>query len=1219
MLRKVAAFFFNRITLALVGLVLLSLLIWFVGPLIAIDRYRPLEGEGIRWLIIGVLWALWLLKLLLQWWRSRNMNSRMMAQLVRFTAADPNAAAPSAGRQEVKELEGRFKEAVDTLAKARFAQADSSLFGRLTKRYIYQLPWYLIIGSPGSGKTTALVNSGLNFPLADKFGKGSIRGVGGTRNCDWWFTDQAVLLDTAGRYTTQESDAQQDSTAWTGFLQLLKRFRGRQPINGVLVTLSVQELLSSTEAERSQLGRAIGQRLAELCEELSLRFPVYVLVTKTDLLAGFTEFFGSMSREERAQVLGFTLPYAEGAEGGLQPDPMALYAEEFDLVARQVDRLLPQRLAGEPDLARRGLLYALPQQFVGLRDVVHETLRQVFASTQFKEKPLLRGVYFTSGTQEGMPFDRVMSALARRFAVQPAGAQALKAQSGRSYFIETLFKNVIFNEAGLTGRNTKKERQLRLLQAGGLAALALGLVGLAAAWFYSHGNNSAYLGEVSANAGVLKQAVDEAKQADPDSMVALLPMLDHAAAVATSSRYQGDSAPLGWRYGLLQVPKMQAAAEGTYLRLLEDAWLPRLARQMRRSLQDVSTSNPEASYEALKAYLMLYDPEHFDARVVKAWMTTEWVRTLPPEAQQRGVIDRLSQHLDALMDERTVTAREPMDTALVADVRQRLAQLSPAQRAYSRLKQLLLTDKDQPPEFTVVRAAGPEAPQVFTRHSGKALTQGIPGLFTYDGYYGLFARELPKTTTLLSSEEGWVLGQAERSRGSAAAAAGEALTGQLANEVRRLYLMEYAKRWEDFLADVRPVRATSLEQAGEQARLYSAPNSSIEQFVRAVARETTLAQKPGSAGAGGGTTSSWLGDKINRIKEEQAQLSRLTGRQVNVGGLAGSGTLEADIVDVRFREYRRLAGIGSTGPAPITNSLAVINEAAAVIASARQQVKAGGSVPPTLSGTLEKVRGEARRLPPPMSVMFTDLAAATSGFVGSDVRSTIGGNLNAQIGDFCRKSINGRYPFTRGAAKDVTADDFSRLFSMGGLFDEFFRAQLQPMVDISREPWTFKQGIDGTPVGGSGALASFQRAATIRDVYFRSGGKAPSLRVEIKPLDMDATISQMVLDVDGDVLRYQHGPQIPKSMSWPGARGTNQVRLQLTTSSGENVGLLTEGPWALHRLFDRAQLSPGSTPERFIASFAVEGRRLRVEVTASSVQNPFRLKAMEEFACPSNL
>lgn len=1216
MLRTIAAFLFNRITLALVGLLLLSLVIWFVGPLVAIGRWRPLDGEGIRWLLIGLLWMLWLLKQLLHWWRRRNMNGRMMASLARFTAGDPNAAAPSAGQQEVSELQGRFREAVDTLAKARFAQADGSLFGRLTRRYIYQLPWYLIIGSPGSGKTTALVNSGLNFPLADKFGKGSIQGVGGTRNCDWWFTDQAVLLDTAGRYTTQESDAQQDSTAWRGFLQLLRRFRARQPINGVLVTLSVQELLSSTEAERSQLAHAIGRRLAELCEELALRFPVYVLVTKTDLLAGFSEFFGPMSREERAQVLGFTFPYVEGT---VQPDPLAIFGEEFDLVARQVDRLLPQRLAAEPDLARRGLLYALPQQFVGLRDVVRDTLAQVFASTQFKEKPLLRGVYFTSGTQEGMPFDRVMSSLAHRFGVQSAATQALKTQGGRSYFIETLFKGVIFNEAGLTGRNARKERQLRLLQAGGLIALGLGLVGLGAAWFNSWGNNRGYLDEVSSNAGVLRQAVDEGKRADPDSMVALLPMLDHAAAVARSGRYEGDSAPLSWRWGLLQVPKMEAAAESTYLRLLEDAWLPRLTRQMRRSLQEVSTDNPEASYEALKAYLMLYEPEHFDAAIVRNWMATEWARTLPPQVQERGIIERLTRHLDALTQERTVSAREPIDAALVAEVRQRLLQMSPAQRAYSRLKQLLLTGSDQPPEFTVVRAAGPEAPQVFTRHSGRALTQGIPGLFTYDGYHGLFLGQLAKTTTLLSHEEGWVLGQAPAGRSAAATAAGEALSGQRANEVKRLYLMDYAKRWEDFLADVRPVQIGSLEQAGEQARLYAAPNSTIEQFVRAVARETTLSQKPGSGDSGSTSTSSWLGEKLNRIKEEQAQLSRLTGRQVNVGGLATSGTLEADIVDVRFREYRRLAGLGATGPAPIVNSLAVINEAAAVIASARQQVTAGGSVPPTLAGTLEKVRGESQRLPAPMSVMFSSLATATSGLVGSDVRRTIGGNLNATIGDFCRKAINGRYPFARGAARDVTADDFARLFAPGGLFDEFFRAQLQPMVDVSREPWTFKQGIDGTPVGGSSALAAFQRAATIRDVYFRAGGRLPSLRVEIKPLDMDAGVAQMVLDVDGEVLRYQHGPQIPKSMSWPGTRGTSQVRLQLTTAGGENLGLLTEGPWALHRLFDRAQLAPGSTPERFIAAFAVEGRRLRVEVTASSVQNPFRLQAMEGFSCPSQL
>mgnify|MGYP006195170721 CR=1 FL=1 len=222
------------------------------------------------------------------------------------------------------------------------------------------------------------------------------------------------------------------------------------------------------------------------------------------------------------------------------------------------------------------------------------------------------------------------------------------------------------------------------------------------------------------------------------------------------------------------------------------------------------------------------------------------------------------------------------------------------------------------------------------RASGKPLTEGVPGMFTYDGYHGLFLHELPKVTTLLAKEETWVLGQAEGRR----SVAQEVLTGQLANEVKRLYLMEYARLWETFLADIRPIRTASLEQAGEQARLYSSANSSLEQFIRAVARETTLARRPDQQeGGSSGSTSSWLGEKLQRIREEQHQLSRLTGKPLNVGGMLATGTLEADIVDFRFREYRRLATSNGSGPAPITASLQVLNEAAAVIASARQQVE----------------------------------------------------------------------------------------------------------------------------------------------------------------------------------------------------------------------------------------------------------------------------------------
>src|SRR5690606_33324309 len=138
----------------------------------------------------------------------------------------------------------------------------------------------VIIGPPGAGKTTVLANSGLDFPLARQFGKEALRGVGGTRHCDWWFTDRAILLDTAGRYTTQDSDAQADAAGRIAFLKLLRRFRSRQPINGVILAISAMDLITAGEAERERHIQAIRARLAELGQTLGIDVPVYLLVTK---------------------------------------------------------------------------------------------------------------------------------------------------------------------------------------------------------------------------------------------------------------------------------------------------------------------------------------------------------------------------------------------------------------------------------------------------------------------------------------------------------------------------------------------------------------------------------------------------------------------------------------------------------------------------------------------------------------------------------------------------------------------------------------------------------------------------------------------------------------------------------------------------------------------------------------------------------------------------
>src|SRR5262249_53045969 len=269
-----------------------------------------------------------------------------------------------------------------------------------SRQYVYDLPWYAFIGAPGAGKTTALVNSGLRFPLADRLGREAGRGVGGTRNCDWGFTDEAGFLDTAGRYTTHQSDAQVDAGAWKSFLQLLKKTRPRRPLNGLIITLSVPDLLQQSAAERDAYAQALRARLQELYQELGVRIPIYVLVTKSDLLAGFSEFFASLGKDGRAQVWGFSRPF--GAE---QFDTAAMSAEVMRLEPRRFDRLL-ERLEEGRGPARRALLSGFPQQFALLRERLVPCVEAAFAPSQFETPSLLRGVYFTSGTQEGSPIDR---------------------------------------------------------------------------------------------------------------------------------------------------------------------------------------------------------------------------------------------------------------------------------------------------------------------------------------------------------------------------------------------------------------------------------------------------------------------------------------------------------------------------------------------------------------------------------------------------------------------------------------------------------------------------------------------------------------------------------------------------------------------------------------------------------------------------------------------
>ncbi|HEX6703126.1 MAG TPA: type VI secretion system membrane subunit TssM [Albitalea sp.] len=1187
MIKRLLGIVFNRWVLLAVLLLAIALVIWIVGPLVAIAEARPLETESSRWIAIGLIAVLVVATALWKSWRARRGNAAVVNQLMASAPAGQKAAESP----DMVAVRQRFEQAMQTLRRARFG-AGGMLAGwsaRLGGRYLYELPWYLIIGAPGSGKTTALHNCGLKFPLADAVGDHAVHGVGGTRNCDWWFTDQAVLIDTAGRFTTQDSDRENDRATWGGFLGMLKKSRPRQPVNGVLVTVSVTDLLTRGPAERRQHAATVRKRLQELHEHLGIRFPIYLMVTKSDLMAGFMDYFSTLDKEQRATPWGATFPLKDNMAQRLQR-----FGQEFDALHKRLNDGLIDRLQAERDPQRRARIYGFGGQFAGLRGVLQEFMETVFSPSPYEAEPLLRGVYFVSGTQEGTPIDRVLGSIARSYRIERAVIAPNQA-SGKSYFLSRLLGEVVFAEAGIAGTNLKWERRRLLLALGGYAAVALVTVGAIGAWTLSYVNNRRYVDDVAQRVDQVRALVQSTpNRASPD----ILPVVP-ALAATRSLAGTGESVPWSLGFGLYQGPKLDSAAHTAYGRMLVDAVLPRIGLRVEEQLRQAGVA-PDSQYEALKAYLMLHDVQHFDADSLKAYVEADWDAQLQRsiDAEQRA---QLSEHLDALLAQGAAVSPLPEDKTLIDFHRARLATVTLPQRIYNRMRHQGLGSEF--PEFTVVRAAGNNAALVFKRVSGAPLTRGVPGLFSYDGYHRGFQKEVARVAQQLAEEQAWVLGIAETPKDAAATVRANE---PLLDDVRRIYLNEYAATWDAFIADVRLLDMTTLTQSIQMARLLSAPDSPLPPLMKAMSRETTLLASSGKnvIEKASDKASDFLKKQRDSLADALASKKGDTGQRIE------------SLVDDRFVGLRRLVTAPEGGKPPLDDTIALIGEVHVLLNAVDNAVK-GGAAPPA-SPLPVKVKAEAARLPEPVRSMMDNLSQNSAQVSLILVRQNLGQEVKSQVGEFCQQAVAGRYPLDRGSARDATPADFALLFGPGGKIDQVFQQKLAAYVDTSARPWRFR-AVDGVPLGADhGSLPQFQRAQAIRETFFPAGNM-PSLRLQFKPIEMDATLKQFVLDVDGQVVRYDHGPQIPVSVQWPGPRGALQVRVQVVPPGNGTTGLVHEGPWALLRLFDRVRIDPTNVPERFRATFDVDGRKAVFEVTASSVRNPFRLRELNEFACPSGL
>ena len=1172
---------------SILGLLAVIALIWFLGPLLSLGGYEPLLSDFNRLLAILFVVVLWLLNIVRLVIKDSRANTQLADGIA--SAAEQPSEPSSADRAEVRSIEevaalrNRFSEAMNVIKKMR---------GKGGQK-LYELPWYIIIGPPGSGKTTALINSGLKFPLGERFGNPAIEGVGGTRDCDWWFTDDAVLLDTAGRYVTQDSDRNVDNAAWQGFLDLLKTHRRRRPINGVLVALSLQDLALQNDEQRAQHVWAVKQRIQELYAFFGIRFPVYVLFTKCDLVAGFSEFFDDLRREELAQAWGTTLDLQDNGD-------VSKFPPELDALLQRLNERMLARLEAEREPRRRSLIYGFPQQIASMQTLLTQFLHDIFAATRFEEQALLRGVYFTSGTQEGMPIDRMMGAVARNLGIHQQQV-APSHGPGKSYFITDVLKHVVFEEAELVGTNRKLERRRAWLQRAAYAGAIVLTAGAVAAWSTSYTQNVDYVGRMETKVA----EYDAVALSEPDpgaDFDTLLPPLE--ALYETTRVYEEFEGDVPWhmQLGMYQGSKLGFGAQEAYVRELRRLFLPFVANRVATHLS-TNSDDPDFQYTALKTYVMLRETEHLDPDLLKLWMSLDWERSFPDDARKR---DRLMAHLESLIAGGLGTVS--LDDTVIEEARRRLKQVPLHELVYGRLKRD--SQAVQKNAFKLADALGPTGRRVYTRQSDQSLDASIPELFTYRGYHEIFKEESPKLLETIRGEH-WVLGVENDPLG-------QQELEELDVNLSRLYAKEYGRLWKTLINDLKVVPFGSVDEGVEVLEALSGRRSPMRGVLDAVAQNTKLSVLPGGAAAGVAEKASALGATAKRLKD------MIGGADDDGNGDAS--TSPAVIIEQQFAELNAVVD-GSEGAIP---SIDDILDALTKVYNHMDALMAGEEGNPAV---VRRLKGAALGQPEPVKAWLRQIVDASEVASGvqlaaneaaavkelrDELRKKLREAWQADVLPMCRKALRGRYPVDPAAKQEMTIKDFGQLFGDQGLIHRFFTEHLSPYVDTSKSVWRWRE-VDGVSLGLPGALLdNFQLAEQIRDAFFQDGGTRPSVQFDLKPVFLSDQLTQFHLDIEGQKNIYRHGPTRAKSARWPNSDGPREVRIIFTDRAGKQTTFKEEGPWGWFRILDSATVEQ-NTPDRLSVTFSTEHKDATYEIIANSVVNPFQLEALQRFSCPDPL
>ncbi|MFC5473600.1 type VI secretion system membrane subunit TssM [Paraherbaspirillum soli] len=1218
-MQRLWQFLTNARTLAVIGFVALAGFLYLGADSMQIASIWVL-------LILGAILAVWGLVWLVRKIRTRRASNNFSSML-EGQVDKPSDKPSKVGHDETEAIRKRMLDAISTIKNSKLGEKSGATA-------LYELPWYMIIGNPAAGKSTAVASSGLQFPLADK-NSNIVQGVGGTRNCDWFFTTDGILLDTAGRYSVYE----EDRAEWFSFLSLLKKHRRRAPINGIIIAVSIAELTGNRPEFGIDLAKNLRQRVQELTERLEVFAPVYVMFTKADLITGFTEFFLDMDRAEKDRVWGTTLPYNTKSTS---QDVLSHFDTRFDELYDGLKEISLANMAlNRGDRLPPGVL-TFPLEFASIKAPLRAFIATLFEENPFQFKPVFRGFYFTSALQEGTGVSTSSERIAERFNLKLQTLERPEIHSKHGFFLLNLFRKVIFADKDLVSQYASRHKtRLRYT----MFFVATALVGVAlGGWSWSYIGNRQLTANVQAD---LDKAIKlQEKRIDLQSRFEAMEILQDR--IEQLQKYNS-SRPLSLGFGLYQGQMLERKLREEYFSGIKDIVLkpvtaniesflsemnahasslepmsrpvqstsgatPAAAdtnqaaaaaataggvaagtaatgsasttQQATQQYKDSSPTNVEDGYNALKTYLMLSDrsraeSSHLNDQITRFWRG--WLESnrgnMSREQMIRSAERLMTFYLSQINDPSWPTVESKL--TLVDQSRDNLRRvvrgMAARDRVYADIKARAST---RFPSMTVASIVGDQDKELIVG------SYAIPGTFTRDAWEKFVQGAFKEAANKDLQSSDWVLKTATNDDLTL-----EGSPEQIQKALVTQYKTEYAKEWQKFIQGVSVAELGSFDNAVKSMNRFGDPSTSpIDKFVNTVNQQTSW-DNPSLMNAGLERAQSgvvaWFKQTILRRAPAPTN--------INVNLDTDKASVPMGPVGKEFAGVARMVATKDNNASLMRGYMETLSK----LRTRFNQIKNQGDTGPganqlmqqTLNGNGSELADALKYVDEQMLTGMTDtqkqairpiLVRPLMQAFAVTIKPTeaeMNRTWLAQVYSPFQKTLAEKYPFAPNSKIEATSAEIGQTFGPDGSIAKFVNTSMGPLVvrrgdTLAAKTWA-DMGINLSPV----MVSNFSRWVSPLGANGAAGGGgggaggsgADAQTVfQIQALPAAGTL-EYTIEIDGQQLRYRNTQSQWTNFVWPNPQGVAGARITAVTFDGRTVEIANQpGRFGLERLINTA-------------------------------------------------